>query len=152
MRSASVPRSEGRVKTSNTVPNRPLISMPATSEPSSQTVTGRGAQWSGVDAMGQVTGMAVAAEACFCDPLRDRSLQPGQVLVDVRSRSQAGDITIAAVLDHLSIQCANPAASIEFYDTVLATLGGEQVMRFGDVSRVRRRWPSDVLDRSLDDG
>ncbi len=37
------------------------------------------------------------------------------------------------VLDHLSIQCRNPTASIAFYDAVLPMLGGEQVMRFGDV-------------------
>jgi catechol 2,3-dioxygenase-like lactoylglutathione lyase family enzyme len=39
----------------------------------------------------------------------------------------------AAVLDHLSIQCADVEASVGFYDTVLATLGGGQIMRFGDV-------------------
>ena len=37
------------------------------------------------------------------------------------------------VLDHLSIQCRDSTASIAFYDAVLPTLGGEQVMRFGDV-------------------
>ncbi len=37
------------------------------------------------------------------------------------------------MLDHLSIQCADPAASAAFYDSVLATLGGERVMQFGDV-------------------
>ena len=37
------------------------------------------------------------------------------------------------MLDHLSIQCRDSAASIAFYDAVLPTLGGGQVMRFGDV-------------------
>jgi catechol 2,3-dioxygenase-like lactoylglutathione lyase family enzyme len=37
------------------------------------------------------------------------------------------------VLDHLSIQCANPAASAAFYDAVLATLGGARVMEFDGV-------------------
>ena len=37
------------------------------------------------------------------------------------------------MLDHLSIQCANVAASAAFYDTVLATIGGQRIMAFGDV-------------------
>ena len=37
------------------------------------------------------------------------------------------------MLDHLSIQCSDPAASAEFYDTVLATIGGERIMAFGPV-------------------
>lgn len=37
------------------------------------------------------------------------------------------------MLDHLSIQCADVAASARFYDAVLAPLGGAQVMTFGDV-------------------
>ena len=37
------------------------------------------------------------------------------------------------VLDHVSIQCADLAASAAFYDTVLATLGGERIMDFGEV-------------------
>jgi len=37
------------------------------------------------------------------------------------------------MIDHLSIQCADVAASAEFYDTVLATLGGSRVMDFGEV-------------------
>jgi len=35
------------------------------------------------------------------------------------------------MLDHLSIQCADPAASAAFYDAVLAPLGGVRVMEFG---------------------
>jgi catechol 2,3-dioxygenase-like lactoylglutathione lyase family enzyme len=34
------------------------------------------------------------------------------------------------VLDHLSIQCADVAASAAFYDTVLAPLGGGRIMDF----------------------
>jgi catechol 2,3-dioxygenase-like lactoylglutathione lyase family enzyme len=37
------------------------------------------------------------------------------------------------MLDHLSIQCADPAASAAFYAAVLAPLGGKRVMDFGDV-------------------
>src|ERR1700684_4182437 len=37
------------------------------------------------------------------------------------------------MLDHLSIQCADVAASAAFYDAVLAPLGGRRVMDFGDV-------------------
>jgi len=37
------------------------------------------------------------------------------------------------MLDHLSIQCADLAASAAFYDAVLAPLGGQRVMDFGNV-------------------
>jgi catechol 2,3-dioxygenase-like lactoylglutathione lyase family enzyme len=37
------------------------------------------------------------------------------------------------MIDHLSIQCSDVAASAAFYDTVLATLGGTRVMDFGEV-------------------
>ena len=37
------------------------------------------------------------------------------------------------MLDHLSIQCADVAASRAFYDAVLATIGGGRVMDFGEV-------------------
>jgi catechol 2,3-dioxygenase-like lactoylglutathione lyase family enzyme len=37
------------------------------------------------------------------------------------------------MLDHLSIQCADMAASAAFYDTVLAPVGGRRVMDFGEV-------------------
>jgi catechol 2,3-dioxygenase-like lactoylglutathione lyase family enzyme len=37
------------------------------------------------------------------------------------------------MLDHLSIQCSDVAASTEFYDAVLAPLGGRRVMDFGEV-------------------
>jgi catechol 2,3-dioxygenase-like lactoylglutathione lyase family enzyme len=36
------------------------------------------------------------------------------------------------MLDHLSIQCADLAASAAFYDQVLAPLGGVRVMDFGE--------------------
>jgi catechol 2,3-dioxygenase-like lactoylglutathione lyase family enzyme len=35
------------------------------------------------------------------------------------------------MLDHVSIQCADPGASAAFYDAVLEPLGGERVMEFG---------------------
>jgi Predicted lactoylglutathione lyase len=37
------------------------------------------------------------------------------------------------MLDHLSIQCADTAASAAFYDAVLATIGGGRLMDFGPV-------------------
>ena len=37
------------------------------------------------------------------------------------------------MLDHVSIQCTDTAASAAFYDTVLAPLGGTRVMDFGQV-------------------
>ena len=37
------------------------------------------------------------------------------------------------MLDHVSIQCADVAASTRFYDTVLTTIGGGRVMDFGEV-------------------
>jgi catechol 2,3-dioxygenase-like lactoylglutathione lyase family enzyme len=37
------------------------------------------------------------------------------------------------VLDHLSIQCADPEASAAFYDAVLAPLGGGRVLQFDTV-------------------
>ena len=36
------------------------------------------------------------------------------------------------MLDHLSIQCTDLAASAAFYDTVLAPLGVRRVMEFGE--------------------
>jgi catechol 2,3-dioxygenase-like lactoylglutathione lyase family enzyme len=36
------------------------------------------------------------------------------------------------MLDHLSIQCADLAASAAFYDAVLAPLGGQRIMDFGE--------------------
>ena len=37
------------------------------------------------------------------------------------------------MLDHLSIQCADAAASAAFYDAVLAPLGGQRILDFGEV-------------------
>ena len=37
------------------------------------------------------------------------------------------------MIDHVSIQCADPDASAKFYDAVLAPLGGQRVMEFGPV-------------------
>jgi catechol 2,3-dioxygenase-like lactoylglutathione lyase family enzyme len=37
------------------------------------------------------------------------------------------------MLDHLSIQCTDVAASAAFYDRVLATIGGTRIMDFGEV-------------------
>lgn len=46
------------------------------------------------------------------------------------------------MLDHLSIQCSDLAASAAFYDTVLATLGGSRVMDFGSVIGYGTDFPS----------
>jgi catechol 2,3-dioxygenase-like lactoylglutathione lyase family enzyme len=40
---------------------------------------------------------------------------------------------MAAMIDHLSIQCADVTASAAFYDAVLVTVGGARLMEFGDV-------------------
>jgi catechol 2,3-dioxygenase-like lactoylglutathione lyase family enzyme len=45
------------------------------------------------------------------------------------------------VLDHLSIQCADPTASKAFYETVLATIGGTAIMSFGPVTGFGRDFP-----------
>ncbi len=45
-----------------------------------------------------------------------------------RVRRDDGDM-----LDHVSIQCSDPATSAAFYDQVLAPLGGRRVMEFGAV-------------------
>ena len=37
------------------------------------------------------------------------------------------------MIDHLSIQCADVAASATFYDAVLAPLGGRRILDFGPV-------------------
>lgn len=37
------------------------------------------------------------------------------------------------MLDHVSIQCKDPAASAAFYDAVLSAIGGSRVMEFGPV-------------------
>ena len=34
------------------------------------------------------------------------------------------------MLDHLSIQCSSVARSAEFYDAVLATIGGQRILEF----------------------
>jgi catechol 2,3-dioxygenase-like lactoylglutathione lyase family enzyme len=41
--------------------------------------------------------------------------------------------TLAGMLDHLSIQCADVATAAAFYDTVLAPLGGKRLRTFGQV-------------------
>jgi catechol 2,3-dioxygenase-like lactoylglutathione lyase family enzyme len=57
-----------------------------------------------------------------------RSLADGRT--EVRAHDPAYD---AHMLDHLSIQCRDVGASAAFYDAVLAALGGERVLDFGEV-------------------
>ena len=40
---------------------------------------------------------------------------------------------IRVMLDHLSVQCADPSSASLFYDGVLAPLGASRVMDFGEV-------------------
>jgi catechol 2,3-dioxygenase-like lactoylglutathione lyase family enzyme len=40
---------------------------------------------------------------------------------------------MTAMLDHVSIQCADVARSLAFYDAVLPTIGGARIMDFGQV-------------------
>jgi catechol 2,3-dioxygenase-like lactoylglutathione lyase family enzyme len=40
---------------------------------------------------------------------------------------------MGSMLDHVSIQCADVAASASFYDAVLAPLGAQRVLDFGEV-------------------
>jgi catechol 2,3-dioxygenase-like lactoylglutathione lyase family enzyme len=37
------------------------------------------------------------------------------------------------MLDHVSIQCTDPAASAAFYDAVLVPLGGQRILDFGAI-------------------
>jgi catechol 2,3-dioxygenase-like lactoylglutathione lyase family enzyme len=39
---------------------------------------------------------------------------------------------MGGMLDHVSIQCADLAASASFYDAVLAPLGGQRIVDFGE--------------------
>jgi catechol 2,3-dioxygenase-like lactoylglutathione lyase family enzyme len=39
----------------------------------------------------------------------------------------------SGMLDHLSIQCDDVAVSSAFYDAVLAPLGGQRILEFGEV-------------------
>jgi catechol 2,3-dioxygenase-like lactoylglutathione lyase family enzyme len=51
------------------------------------------------------------------------------------------------MLDHVSIQCADLAASATFYDAVLAPLGGRRIMDFGDAVGYGTEFPSFWLGR-----
>ena len=55
---------------------------------------------------------------------------PGGPAADA-SRSDHGYLH-RDMLDHLSIQCVDVAASAAFYDAVLRPLGGERIMAYGD--------------------
>src|SRR5690242_9322528 len=50
-----------------------------------------------------------------------------------RPRSVPSRGRMGGMLDHVSIQCADLAASAAFYDAVLAPLGGRRVLDFGEV-------------------
>ncbi len=54
-------------------------------------------------------------------------------MADAHCGARAGAQYHRDVLDHLSIQCADVASSSEFYDAVLACLGGGRVLDFGPV-------------------
>ena len=46
------------------------------------------------------------------------------------------------MLDHLSIQCADPEVSATFYDTVLAAVGGQRILVFGPVIGYGTQFPN----------
>jgi catechol 2,3-dioxygenase-like lactoylglutathione lyase family enzyme len=46
------------------------------------------------------------------------------------------------MLDHISIQCADVAASRAFYDAVLAPLGGSMIFEFGEACGYGRDRPT----------
>jgi catechol 2,3-dioxygenase-like lactoylglutathione lyase family enzyme len=45
------------------------------------------------------------------------------------------------MLDHISIQCADPAAAKAFYEAILAPLEGRTIMSYGDVHGLGRDFP-----------
>ena len=51
------------------------------------------------------------------------------------------------MLDHLSIQCADLAVSANFYDAVLATIGGTRIMDYGEALGYGVDFPSFWLGR-----
>ena len=59
--------------------------------------------------------------------------------------------TLTGMLDHLSIQCADVAASAAFYDAVLAPLGGAADHGLRRGHRLRRAAEARLLDRPADD-
>src|SRR5215475_6920079 len=69
-------------------------------------------------------------------PARDRRWRRphtpvATAILQARWRPRDGG-RIGLMLDHLSIQCADLAASAAFYDAALAPLGGQRVMDFGE--------------------
>ena len=81
----------------------------ATSRPDGDEVSA--VDWFPIDALADVSLNLVRDRAVPCDRLD----LTGAAALRVES---------ARVLDHLSIQCADYAASLAFYDAVLAPLGG----------------------------
>ena len=61
-----------------------------------------------------------------------QAIGPSVLTLPISALGDAGCNNVG-MLDHLSIQCANVAASAAFYDAVLAPLGGQRVMDFGMV-------------------
>lgn len=51
------------------------------------------------------------------------------------------------MIDHVSIQCSDLAASSAFYDTVLGALGGRRLMDFGAAIGYGRDFPTFWLGR-----
>jgi catechol 2,3-dioxygenase-like lactoylglutathione lyase family enzyme len=56
------------------------------------------------------------------------------------------------LLDHLGIQCADPAAAASFYDRVLAPLGAARIMEFGPVVGFGRDGKPDFWIGPLEEG
>jgi catechol 2,3-dioxygenase-like lactoylglutathione lyase family enzyme len=56
------------------------------------------------------------------------------------------------MLDHVSLQVADLAASADFYDRVLAPLGGRQIMHVGDAAGYGTDRPDFSIGRAASDG
>ncbi len=56
------------------------------------------------------------------------------------------------MIDHVSIQCNDLAASIAFYDAVLAPLGGKQQLNFGDAIGYGVTGPDFWIGTAVTDG
>src|SRR5262245_45038579 len=67
------------------------------------------------------------------NPAAAPARMPAVLRTACRSCGDASGRTIRRVLDHLSIQCRDVAASAAFYDAVLVPLGGGRVLDFGEV-------------------
>ena len=85
--------------------------------------------------------LAVDRVQRFRPVVRDRRDVIGALVFDRIAGNDDG------MLDHLSIQCDDLEVSGRFYDTVLATIGGQRVLEFGPVIGYGVDFPG-LLDRA----